>query len=365
MKKSLIISLCLVLVLSVSMVSASWLSDLFSRDIYQGPPVVGWSDWYNRDNPGGTGDYETLKVLRKINPGICEKPSAIECQTIKGVNYTQSGEKIVCSPEIGAVCINKYQKDKICEDYKVRFYCDKTTQSIEPTKGCEYITEKIKAKVLELQESGANIVLIESGKIKEGDYVVLPFLTGGSSIYKLTDIYNQTTGSTAITNDRVTFQDVFTGNLFYTIFSTTEGVGDLVVNGTTFGITFEGSDDLGVVMIKFPLTISKPNQLMDFRDCFNTTEVKCDSCQEIQQTVLKMLNNCNIYSVSVPDANKSVRGNDICNERNAGTCIFTVSYEKLNDAINNNGALGNTGLIESCSHGPFKSTDTVAYCCKV
>ena len=140
MTKSLIISLCLVLVLSVSMVSASWLSDLFSRDIYQGPPVIGWSDWYSKDNPGGTGDFEILKILRKINPGICEKPSAIECQTIKGVNYTQSGEKIVCSPEIGAVCINKYQKDGKCEDYKVRFYCESGPSNLtcEDSDGLNY-----------------------------------------------------------------------------------------------------------------------------------------------------------------------------------------------------------------------------------
>jgi len=81
--------------------------------------------------------------------------------------------------------------------------------------------------------------------------------------------------------------------------------------------------------------------------------------------VLNMLNNCNIYSVSIPSANRTVTGDEICKERNVGKCIFTVNYENLNDAVNNNVALlgSNAGIIESCKFGPYKSTDAVAYCC--
>ena len=83
------------------------------------------------------------------------------------------------------------------------------------------------------------------------------------------------------------------------------------------------------------------------------------------ENVLNMLNNCNIYSVSVPTANRTVRGNDICAERNAGKCIFTVNYANANDAINggNSPTGSNLGIIESCAWGPYKSTDAVAYCC--
>lgn len=42
-----------------------------------------WTDWFDRDDPTGTGDWETLYHLRKQNPGkICPKPADIEAQTL-------------------------------------------------------------------------------------------------------------------------------------------------------------------------------------------------------------------------------------------------------------------------------------------
>lgn len=42
-----------------------------------------WTNWYDRDNPSGTGDWELLSNLRNENPGqICANPIAIEARTV-------------------------------------------------------------------------------------------------------------------------------------------------------------------------------------------------------------------------------------------------------------------------------------------
>ena len=88
-----------------------------------------------------------------------------------------------------------------------------------------------------------------------------------------------------------------------------------------------------------------------------------------KQGVLNMFrDNCVIYSVTTPDPNRLVTGNDICREREAGTCVLTIPYERLNDALSDSGAgYPGTGLdvVQSCSWGPQKSDETVAYCCRV
>lgn len=41
-----------------------------------------WSDWKNRDSPGGSGDWETTTSFSDI----CTQPLEIECQTLFGVD---------------------------------------------------------------------------------------------------------------------------------------------------------------------------------------------------------------------------------------------------------------------------------------
>ena len=85
------------------------------------------------------------------------------------------------------------------------------------------------------------------------------------------------------------------------------------------------------------------------------------------QGVLNMFDkNCAIWSVSKPNATRQVTGDDICKERGAGICVFTVMYDNLNHAVNNNGALSgtNAGLIQRCTPYATGASDaTVAYCC--
>uniref|UniRef100_A0A8C5ENW2 WxxW domain-containing protein n=1 Tax=Gouania willdenowi TaxID=441366 RepID=A0A8C5ENW2_GOUWI len=84
-----------------------------------------WTQWFDRDDPSGTGDWETLTNLRNENPGkICPKPADIEVETLSGNSVVQTGEVIYkMDTTTGFVCKKNDQPDKKCEDYKVRFRC--------------------------------------------------------------------------------------------------------------------------------------------------------------------------------------------------------------------------------------------------
>ncbi|XP_028296106.1 cartilage intermediate layer protein 2-like [Gouania willdenowi] len=84
-----------------------------------------WTQWFDRDDPSGTGDWETLKSLQKTNPGkICPKPTDIEATTLYGLSVAAAGEVIYkMDTTSGFICRNSDQPDKKCKDYKVRFSC--------------------------------------------------------------------------------------------------------------------------------------------------------------------------------------------------------------------------------------------------
>lgn len=83
-------------------------------------------------------------------------------------------------------------------------------------------------------------------------------------LLELYDVYNQTTGSSAITNDRVKFRDVFTGEAYETTFSSTEGVGTIDVDGKRYTIYFNGTGESGYVQAKYPTSDSAVNQYVVF-----------------------------------------------------------------------------------------------------
>ncbi|KAJ0061271.1 hypothetical protein NL108_014384 [Boleophthalmus pectinirostris] len=83
-----------------------------------------WTEWFDRDNPSGTGDWELLTQLRKKYPGkICDKPVDIEARTWSGKTPAAAGDTVEMDKDKGFVCKNKDQKDKRCNDYRVRFSC--------------------------------------------------------------------------------------------------------------------------------------------------------------------------------------------------------------------------------------------------
>jgi hypothetical protein len=85
-----------------------------------------WTPWFDRDDPSGAGDYETLADLA---PTGCLQALDIECFTLDGVDPRFTGDVYTCDPAIGGVCINGDQPDGACHDYQVRFLCE--TRSVE------------------------------------------------------------------------------------------------------------------------------------------------------------------------------------------------------------------------------------------
>ncbi|XP_013855200.1 cell migration-inducing and hyaluronan-binding protein [Austrofundulus limnaeus] len=87
--------------------------------------VQAWTPWFDRDNPSGTGDWETLSILKDEHPGkICDIPQEAEALTLSGQTVTQAGENIFVNDKTsGFACRNEDQPDNICFDYKVRFSC--------------------------------------------------------------------------------------------------------------------------------------------------------------------------------------------------------------------------------------------------
>ncbi|XP_077363417.1 uncharacterized protein LOC144007551 [Festucalex cinctus] len=84
-----------------------------------------WTQWFDRDDPSGTGDYETLSDLHKEDSGkICEHPIQTEVKTKSGASVGSTGDVIhVSDTRRGFICRNDDQPNGHCADYKVRFLC--------------------------------------------------------------------------------------------------------------------------------------------------------------------------------------------------------------------------------------------------
>lgn len=84
-----------------------------------------YTDWYDRDNPSGEGDYETLNDLRKSHPEkICPHPSYVDARVIAtDLPHSSAGQNTHSSLTGGFWCNNKDNPGTSCLDYKVRFCC--------------------------------------------------------------------------------------------------------------------------------------------------------------------------------------------------------------------------------------------------
>ncbi|XP_071396525.1 uncharacterized protein [Centroberyx affinis] len=85
-----------------------------------------WTDWFDRDDPSGSGDWETLSSLRSENPGkICSNPVQIDVRTTTGLTVAATGNVVFrADTTTGFVCKNVEQTTTPCHDYRVRFSCN-------------------------------------------------------------------------------------------------------------------------------------------------------------------------------------------------------------------------------------------------
>ncbi|KAI8504762.1 hypothetical protein Bbelb_178800 [Branchiostoma belcheri] len=85
-----------------------------------------WTKWLNVDNPGTTGDWESLHSIRRNLPGqVCDTPTAIDARVVgTGQDAWSTGENFAYfDATAGFVCRKVDQPDNTCLDYEVRFCC--------------------------------------------------------------------------------------------------------------------------------------------------------------------------------------------------------------------------------------------------
>ena len=86
-----------------------------------------WTRWTNRDNPGKTGDHESVSEYRNRDGiNICNGKDRISIEARVSqtkADYSTTGESVLINPIDGFICLNANQPDNRCEDYEVRFFC--------------------------------------------------------------------------------------------------------------------------------------------------------------------------------------------------------------------------------------------------
>ncbi|RXN25610.1 cell migration-inducing and hyaluronan-binding [Labeo rohita] len=105
-----------------------------------------WTEWFDRDDERGSGDWEKLTDLHKAFPErLCSNPLDIEAETLDGIPANMTGEVFSkFDRNYGFVCLNKEQVDGICHNYRVRFLCGKLVRpqasiSIDTLSNCSIL----------------------------------------------------------------------------------------------------------------------------------------------------------------------------------------------------------------------------------
>ncbi|CAK8673069.1 unnamed protein product [Clavelina lepadiformis] len=84
-----------------------------------------WTQWYDRDDGDGTGDIETIALLRRERPddNICATPYAVDARLKRNrIRHDPNQPNIVMNTKIGFRCNNR-EPFPPCRDYEVRFCC--------------------------------------------------------------------------------------------------------------------------------------------------------------------------------------------------------------------------------------------------
>jgi len=101
---------------------------IFANSWYYHPVFSGnhcqqqWTACLDRDDPSGSGDWETRLDYSPVPCGG-STPLWADCRTTAGASAWSTGEVLSCSAQGGLVCKNSDQSDNYCQDYCVRFLC--------------------------------------------------------------------------------------------------------------------------------------------------------------------------------------------------------------------------------------------------
>lgn len=100
-----------------------------SLHFFTGDSCIEYDTWVNvgHNTPGSTGDIEPIAKVKELSHH-CQNPLRIQCQTVGGVDYDQTGQIVTCNLWEGLTCNNMDQLDPTgCLDYRVRLGCLKKT----------------------------------------------------------------------------------------------------------------------------------------------------------------------------------------------------------------------------------------------
>lgn len=94
-----------------------------------------WTQWFDRDDPSGNGDYETIK----LQPEVCKEPKDIECQTTSGKEYDDTYQAVTCNTQVGLFCKNAvvYHCYNTFDDFR-KYKANFTSTNKEDITGCKY-----------------------------------------------------------------------------------------------------------------------------------------------------------------------------------------------------------------------------------
>lgn len=92
-----------------------------------------WTPWHDRDDPGGTGDWEVRDFYRP--EGTCAEngnPLAIQARLAGNKkSFRSSGEVLSVDLDDGLICRNRDQSDSVCENYEVRYCCSRASSCLD------------------------------------------------------------------------------------------------------------------------------------------------------------------------------------------------------------------------------------------
>lgn len=218
-----------------------------------------WTEWYNRDSPSGSGDWELLSSLGDVCNG--QKIVGVECQTTSGVDSNKTGQTVSCSTTSGFSCQNS-QNPSGCLDYKVRFECG--ANNIAPTIGCSLNKDGTLSCVVE--KSG-----VINASLQNVTYVIsVPYLDSNEKV-KL--IVNGENTDTLQIGDSYKLKDGAFVKIIDVLFQSYQGGVDYVkfILSPTSVAEDSCKDSDGGLNYNFKGILSVGNQTIGTDSCLNST----------------------------------------------------------------------------------------------
>jgi hypothetical protein len=177
-------------------------------------------------------------------------------------------------------------------------------------------------------------------------------------ILELYDVYNQTTGTSSITNDRVKFRDVMSGETYETSF-TVENMGTLDVDGKRYVVNFTGTGEDAGVRLKYPTSESAAGEYIVF-PTIKTANGGLISLYEPQTLNVTNMDGAltDVSKLWLPDGDGytsvsfalknatdgwwTIGGTDVLTSVASGASNVTVTIGQLRYVVASNGAINNT-----------------------